>query len=713
MSRIAIKTENLDDEQEEIGIESRAAEEDGVGRQEQEKGTSSAELSNLVTAGKQHIEVGRNVNMATRQLQQIQPQPTSLLKMTGGGAGGGGSGAGTGAVDSNSRLVNSGHDTNSTKKPTLPKSRCGEVFVSNNARQWTFICTYCNKSTRDIGEFICHIKIKHLGGFADDGGDETDDGGEYEGNQPNFYEQDQDYLDCGSYLDVNVHTESEDYSLNGQDHSSSYRHLSTHNLTQRLPVIAAAVSKQEEVKRQADFNKKRKLNSAEDDTLDGENEYAFGTAKESAAQWRADPANFQSYANKYTLKTSTPDANMKNNAIANGSAAFDATDYTSNKDDFDAAGAYENDDEEDFDNQLLIAPTDSLDASILGATQDGSGGEMKAKRRQIRGTAYCALCNKTFQYYSLYRNHMIKHSNETPFKCPICKKGFKSKQAIRYHMNTHQKEKQFKCTVCSASYGTENHFISHIMTHESATAFPCMVCGQVLSSSKERDIHMANHKEERPFRCDYCNKLFRLRHHLSNHLKMHRKYRCDYCKEIFTSAIYLRKPYACPGCESSPDAQQDAANAASLKAARLAGSKNVNPLEIFETVIPGQQQHGDDYAQMVTDSEGDGEVDEDDDEGEDDDDDENDNEQQDSPMNEDGDENEERSLKDAEQEDADDDEDDAEDDEGEYEEGGAGGSGDRAIGQYGGGMKRYVCKYCPRSYSHPSGLNYHIRHKHC
>lgn len=184
MSRIAIKTEKLDDEQDEIGIEIRAAEEGDVGGQEQEKVASSAEVSNLTTAGKQHLEVGRNVNMAMRQLQQIQPQPTALLKMTGG--------AGTGAVDSNSGLVNSGHETNSTKKPTLPKSRCGEVFVSNNARQWTFICTYCNKSTRDIGEFICHIKIKHLGGFEDDCGDETDDGGEYEGNQSNFYEQDQD-----------------------------------------------------------------------------------------------------------------------------------------------------------------------------------------------------------------------------------------------------------------------------------------------------------------------------------------------------------------------------------------------------------------------------------------------------------------------------------------------------------------------------------------
>ncbi|XP_011176819.1 uncharacterized protein LOC105208591 [Zeugodacus cucurbitae] len=712
MSKVAIKTEKLDDEQEEIGIETNAAVEDGVGNQlEHGKVASSTDVSYLAGTGKKHLEVGRPTNISMRQQQQQNQAQTNVSTNK------------NSANDNGSGLVNPNHDTISNRKAALPNSRCGEVFVSNNARQWTFICTYCNKSTRDIGEFICHIKIKHLGGLGEDG-DETDDG-EYEGNQQsNYYEQDQDYFDCGNYLDVNVHTESEDYSLNGQDHTSPYRPMGIHNPinAQRQTVAPGAVNKQgEHNKKQANANKKHKYNNAEYDVNDCGDDTAFSKAKESASQWRADPASFQSYANKHNFKSSTPDVKLKNTANGNNTSAYDTTaDFTAGKDDFDTTGAYEHDDEEDFDNQLFIAPTDSLDASILGGGgTDMSGGEMKAKRRQIRGTAYCALCNKTFQYYSLYRNHMIKHSNETPFKCPICKKGFKSKQAIRYHMNTHQKEKQFKCTVCSASYGTENHFIAHIMTHESATAFPCMVCGQVLSSSKERDLHMANHKEERPFRCDYCNKLFRLRHHLSNHLKMHRKYRCDYCKEIFTSAIYLRKPYACPGCVNLPEAQRDAANTASAKVGRTAGSSSVNPLEIFETVIPGQQQ-GNEYAQMVTDSEGEAE----DDEGEvdeDDDDDDEDNVPQGTPMDEDDDDNENVSSKQADDEDDEEDEQDEDGYEHENENGAGNGEG-QSTGSYGGvgsasasgaGLKRYVCKLCSRSYSHPSGLNYHIRHKHC
>ncbi|XP_067637004.1 uncharacterized protein [Eurosta solidaginis] len=733
MSRLAIKTEKLDVEQEEIGIESRTAvaEEGGFGRQQEHRkgATALTSMSNLVGAGKKQFEVGRNIT--TRQLQQNSPQYTAALKGNSGGKGAGGGG------DTNSGQINSNqHEINSTSKAALPKSRCGEVFVSNNARQWTFICTYCNKSTRDIGEFICHIKIKHLGGFTDDP-DETDDG-DCDGYQPtNFYEQDQDYMDCSNYLDVNVHTEAEDYNLNGHEQPATYR---DHQPQRHAKVAAVPGATRPCGASKKEVNKPKRLNSVDvDETNDDETLRTLGggssgfdntsNQKESAAQWRADPANFQSYSsNKYDYNASTPEVKLKNK-IENGSstADFDASDYAFGKEDFDTGGVggpYEIDDDDDYDNQLLIAPNDSMDASILGsALADYSGGGlgvdgMKAKRRQIRGTAYCALCNKTFQYYSLYRNHMIKHSNETPFKCPICKKGFKSKQAIRYHMNTHQKEKQHKCTICSASYGTENHFIAHIMTHENATTFPCMVCGQVMSSSKERDIHMAEHKEERPFRCDFCFKLFRLRHHLSNHLKMHRKYRCDYCKEIFTSAIYLRKPYACPGCENTPAARKDAA-ANSNNAKRKEGSKNINPLEIFEAVIPGQEpQPGDDYAQMVTDSEGEVENEEDDEEGEvvddDDNDDENAGDDDDSNSNEqadeDIDENSSGVMKRKHNNDNDDDDDDDDDEDENEEEGYANAAGGKP--QLLADTKRYKCKYCPSNYTHPSGLSYHMKHKH-
>lgn len=185
--------------------------------------------------------------------------------------------------------------------------------------------------------------------------------------------------------------------------------------------------------------------------------------------------------------------------------------------------------------------------SVLNGIDHGGMGQRK-KRKQIRGTAYCSLCDKTFQYYSLYRNHMIKHSNHTPYTCHLCQKGFKSKQAIRYHMSTHSRDKQIKCRLCSLSYSTMNQFIAHVLTHESDRIFPCTVCGKIMNSEQKRKDHMSTHTEDRAYICEYCNKTFRQRHHLSLHLTLHRQYCCQNCQKEYRTAEPARRPYICDKC---------------------------------------------------------------------------------------------------------------------------------------------------------------------
>lgn len=45
---------------------------------------------------------------------------------------------------------------------SLDFKKCGEVLVTNNADKWTFVCTFCQQVTGDIGVFICHIRMQHL-----------------------------------------------------------------------------------------------------------------------------------------------------------------------------------------------------------------------------------------------------------------------------------------------------------------------------------------------------------------------------------------------------------------------------------------------------------------------------------------------------------------------------------------------------------------------
>lgn len=309
------------------------------------------------------------------------------------------------------------------------------------------------------------------------------------------------------------------------------------------------------------------------------------------------------------------------------------------------------------DDNLLFLRSNSLDETggEGGNVSMDSKSGIKKYRSHVRGKAYCNLCDKTFQYYSLYRNHMIKHSNITPYKCQYCSKAFKSKQAIRYHMNTHTKEVQYNCPLCPMIYGTENQFITHVLNHESDTCFPCMVCAKILNSDQEREEHLSTHSEERPYACNFCNKRFRQKHHLSNHLKLHCQYRCDFCKEEFSSTQTQRRPYACASCEEYPHIRLQVEKQRS----KSLNSNEVNPLDISYEQMPADG--GNEATECV-----DLASDEEDDESETS-----------------------TSLL-------------------------AGGNNNLAAGGGGGGVgeKRIPCQYCPRSYKQTSALNYHMRQKH-
>ncbi|XP_075158995.1 uncharacterized protein LOC142232164 [Haematobia irritans] len=360
-------------------------------------------------------------------------------------------------------------------------SKCGLIYVCQKGRKWTFVCSFCKKKTRDIGEFVCHVKFKHMGAHYDDDEEDNDE------DNGNDSEKDQnaamDYFDCTNYLDVNVHTEEDDQGYRSQ-------------LTTNVPVT----------------NGNDIVNLLEED----EDETNHGTQ----------PLDYE-----YEPREEEDESSVHVEDNDNSNRLM-----------------------EDEYNHLLKRRSSQDEESNNGDIS--GGGSIKKYRSHVRGTAYCKLCDKTFQYYSLYRNHMIKHSNVTPYKCQFCQKGFKSKQALRYHMKTHTKEKEFQCPLCPTTYATSSLFMAHVLSHESDSCFPCMVCAKVLTTEREREQHLESHAEDRPHGCNFCGKRFRQKHHLSNHLKLHCQYRCDFCRESFTSTQTQRRPYACPSCEESPDIRQ-------------------------------------------------------------------------------------------------------------------------------------------------------------
>jgi KRAB domain-containing zinc finger protein len=58
----------------------------------------------------------------------------------------------------------------------------------------------------------------------------------------------------------------------------------------------------------------------------------------------------------------------------------------------------------------------------------------------------CEYCEKTFWKKSNYKTHLIKHTNQRPFKCEIdgCFKTFKMKNHLKEHVTKHKKIMYFK-----------------------------------------------------------------------------------------------------------------------------------------------------------------------------------------------------------------------------------------------------------------------------
>ncbi|XP_067139027.1 zinc finger and BTB domain-containing protein 14-like [Centruroides vittatus] len=63
----------------------------------------------------------------------------------------------------------------------------------------------------------------------------------------------------------------------------------------------------------------------------------------------------------------------------------------------------------------------------------------------LRKVHECEFCSKCFSYKSNLELHLIKHSNERPFRCRMCDKGFKYKCTLNIHERSHRGEKPFKC----------------------------------------------------------------------------------------------------------------------------------------------------------------------------------------------------------------------------------------------------------------------------
>ncbi|KXJ71424.1 hypothetical protein RP20_CCG020603 [Aedes albopictus] len=141
----------------------------------------------------------------------------------------------------------------------------------------------------------------------------------------------------------------------------------------------------------------------------------------------------------------------------------------------------------------------------------------------------CELCNKSFtESDGLDKHNKWVHTpdSEKPFKCEICDAAFYKDYLLRNHMKYHisMEQKIFNCKDCDKSFGTAVLLRAHQQNiHGAAFSWVCDICAKGFVHKSLLETHRLSHTEEGAAslkkQCEHCKKWLKNKDTYMNHLK--------------------------------------------------------------------------------------------------------------------------------------------------------------------------------------------------
>ncbi|XP_068127917.1 zinc finger protein 131 isoform X2 [Hyperolius riggenbachi] len=110
----------------------------------------------------------------------------------------------------------------------------------------------------------------------------------------------------------------------------------------------------------------------------------------------------------------------------------------------------------------------------------------------------CQYCDKQFDHFGHFKEHLRKHTGEKPFECPNCHEHFARNSTLKCHLSACQygvgakkgRKKLYECQVCNSVFNCWDQFKDHLVLHTGDKPNHCTLCDVWFMQGSELRKHL-------------------------------------------------------------------------------------------------------------------------------------------------------------------------------------------------------------------------------
>ncbi|XP_058718257.1 zinc finger protein 131-like isoform X2 [Poecile atricapillus] len=125
-------------------------------------------------------------------------------------------------------------------------------------------------------------------------------------------------------------------------------------------------------------------------------------------------------------------------------------------------------------------------------------GSASKKQRPGKKIHICQYCDKQFDHFGHFKEHLRKHTGEKPFECPNCHEHFARNSTLKCHLTACQsgagakkgRKKLYECQVCNSMFNSWDQFKNHLVIHTGDKPNHCTLCDLWFMQGSELRRHL-------------------------------------------------------------------------------------------------------------------------------------------------------------------------------------------------------------------------------